>query len=216
MPRSAKALYGIASIGAIAALLTFPACAAPQVYEYRVEHPTYGAIGTYTNSVESTGNDTEVVTKLHVAVKVLGIVVFREDAQRTERWRSDRLTSFQGLTTTNGHKIEIHGEARDDSFVINSPSGVSVAPANVHPSNPWSIKIFNSDVMMSTKSGKLFDVRLIANVEKSITLDGVTETLHQYEVDGEQKQFIWLNDLGVTIAFRILERGVPIDFVLIR
>jgi len=216
MPRSAKTPCGIAAVGAIAALLTFPACAAPQVYEYRIEHPTYGAIGTYTNSVDNIGNNTEVVTNLHVAVKVFGIVVFREDAQRTELWRSDRLTSFEGLTTTNGHKIEIHGEARDEGFVINSPSGISVAPANVHPSNPWSVKIFDSNVMMSTKTGKLFDVRLIADVEKSIMLDGVIETLHQYEVDGEQKQLIWLNDRGVTVAFRILESGVPIDFVLIR
>jgi hypothetical protein len=27
---------------------------------------------------------------------------------------------------------------------------------------------------------------------------------------------VWLNDSGVTIAFRILESGTPVDFVLVR
>jgi hypothetical protein len=216
MPRLITTPGHFALIGAIAALFTFPACAAQQVYEYRIEHPTYGAIGTYTNTVEQTGDRTEVVSSLHVLVKVFGLVVFREDAERTELWQNDMFTSFQGVTTTNGNRIEIHGEARDGGFVITSPAGISVAPANVHPSNPWSLKIFNTDVMMSTKSGKLFDVRLVGSVEKSVTFDGIIEKLHQYDVDGEQRQIVWLNDSGVTIAFRILESGAPVDFVLMR
>jgi hypothetical protein len=216
MPRLITTLRHTALVGAIAAFFTFPACAAQQVYQYRIEHPTYGAIGTYTNTVDRAGDRTAVVSSLHVLVKVLGIVVFREDAQRTELWQSDRMTSFEGITTTNGNRIQIHGEARDDSFVITSPSGVSIAPANVHPSNPWSLKIFDTNVMMSTKSGKLFDVRLVGNVERSVTFDGVIEKLHQYDVDGEQRQIVWLNDSGVTIAFRILESGMPVDFVLMR
>ena len=216
MPRMITTLRHATLVGAIAALFTFPACAAQQVYKYRIEHPTYGAIGTYTNIVEQTGDSTAVVSSLHVAVKMFGIVVFREDAQRTELWQSDRLTSFEGVTTTNGKRIQIHGEAHDDSFIITSPSGISVAPANVHPSNPWTLKIFNTNVMMSTKSGKLFDVHLVGNVEKSVAFDGIVEKLHQYDVDGEQRQNVWLNDSGVTIAFRILESGVPVDFVLMR
>jgi hypothetical protein len=216
VPRLITTIRHTVLIGAIAALFTSPAWAAQQVYQYRIEHPTYGAIGTYTNTVEQAGDSTEVVSSLHVAVKVLGIVVFREDAQRTELWQSDRMTSFEGITTTNGKRIQIHGEARDDSFVITSPSGISIAPANVHPSNPWSLKIFDTNVMMSTKSGKLFDVRLVGNVEKSVTFDGIVEKLHQYDVDGEQRQIVWLNDSGVTIAFRILESGTPVDFVLVR
>jgi hypothetical protein len=210
------ALAKIAILGTIAALLALPAHATPQVYEYRIEHPTYGSIGTYTNTVDHTGDNTEVVSRLHVLVKVFGMVVFREDAQRTEFWQSDRLTSFEGITTTNGKKIAIHGEARDKSFVITSPSGTRIAPANVHPSNPWSLNIFNTDVMMSTKSGKLFDVRLVSKTEKSVTFDGVSEKLHQYDVDGDQRQIVWTNDNGVTVAFRILENGTPVDFVLMR
>ncbi len=200
---------------ALVAVIATPARAAPQVYEYRIEHPTYGAIGTYTNTVKNTGANTEVVTSMHVLIKVFGIVVYREDAQRTELWQNGRFTSFTGVTITNGDRVDIHGEALNGTFVITSPAGTSVAPANVHPSNPWSVKMFDTSTMMSTKSGELSNVRLVAAVDKSIMLDGVVERLHQYEVDGVQTQLVWLNDRGDTVAFRVIESGTPIDFVLI-
>jgi hypothetical protein len=214
MPRWIKPLAQVLGAGSLVLLLAVPARAAPLVYEYRIEHPTYGAIGTYTNTVETIGRNTEVVSTLHVLIKVFGMVVYREDAQRTELWQNDRFTSFQGVTITNGDRVEIHGEALNGTFVITSPAGTSIAPANVHPSNPWSVKIFNTNVMMSTKSGELFTVRLVAEIEKSIMLDGVAERLHQYEVDGDQTQLVWLNDRGDTVAFRVLDDGTPIDFVL--
>jgi hypothetical protein len=206
----------IALVGALTALVTLPAWAEEQVYQYRIEHPTYGAIGTYTNTVEQAGDNTVVASKLHVVVSISGMVVFREDARRTERWQSGRFMSFQGVTVTNGNRIEIRGDASAEGFIISSPSGVRVAPSNVHPANPWSVNIFNTNVMMSTKSGELFDVGVVGNVARSGVLDGMVENLRQYEIHGEQRQFVWVNDSGITTAFRILEKGTPIDFVLVR
>ena len=67
----------------------------------------------------------------------------------------------------------------------------------MHPATPWSVDIFNTDVMMATKSGELFDVGVVGNVARSGMLDGMVENLRQYEIHGEQK-------------------GTPIDFVLVR
>ena len=69
---------------------------------------------------------------------------------------------------------------------------------------------------MSTKSGELFNVGLVGNVARSGMLDGIVENLRLREIHGEQRRFVWVNDSGVTTAFRILEKGTPIDFVLIR
>jgi hypothetical protein len=35
-----------------------------------------------------------MVSTMHVLTKVFDMVVFREDAQRTELWQNDRFTSF--------------------------------------------------------------------------------------------------------------------------
>ena len=47
---------------------------------YRVKHAIYGDIGTYSNTVDQTGDVTTVLTEAHFKVSLLGIVVHREDA----------------------------------------------------------------------------------------------------------------------------------------
>src|SRR5215469_16767029 len=112
--------------------------AATQVLTYNVEHPTYGTIGTYTNVVSQNGNAADVRTDLHVAVRVVGIPLFHQDATREEHWQGQRLVGFDSTTDDNGTKIVVSGQADRSGFVIRSTSnGTLTAPAQVHPSNPW-------------------------------------------------------------------------------
>src|SRR5271154_1808936 len=92
--------------------------AAPLVYEYQIRHPTYGNIGTYVNIIDRTGDSIRVTTSVHVKVRILGMVAYREDAERTEQWQGGRLVSFHGVTTKNGKHYEVSGEARDQTFVV--------------------------------------------------------------------------------------------------
>ena len=105
-----------------------PASAALQKLVYQVRHSTYGSIGTYTNSVETNGNETKVTTEGRIRVSILGIVLYRQDFDRVERWVGERLMSFQGLTTTNGRSTEVKGKAEGDSFAVNN-RGVPVTSA---------------------------------------------------------------------------------------
>lgn len=185
-----------------------------QVYQYRVLHPTYGEIGTYINVVDRAGDDTSVQSELKVAVRAVGIVVYRQEALRTEHWRNDRLVAFQGVTVTNGDKVEVRGEARDGGFAIITPAGTVMAPGNVHPSNPWSAMVLNTDYMMSTKNGRLVRVRVSGGKEEAVAINGNTMRLHQYEIVGDKRQLVWLDDRGTPVAFRTEENGSPVDFVL--
>ena len=199
-----------------AALFWFagPARAETQVYTYAVEHPTFGRIGTYTNVIDQTGQRTRVLSLLHIAVRVLGFVVYRQDATRTEEWRRGRLISFQGVTTTNGKSINVSGAARGRSFVITTPEGTTVAPADVHPSNPWSPAVLKAHVMMSTKSGQIESVQVVGGDETAATFDGKTRILRRYEIDGRKRGVVWLDDNGVPIAFKVWEQGTPVKLVL--
>jgi hypothetical protein len=203
----AGAMFGIAFLAA-------PADAAREVYTYRVIHPTYGDIGTYTNTVDRSGEDASVQTELKIAVRKIGIVVYRQEARRAEHWRNDKLVSFEGVTVTNGDKLEVRGEARGNGFAITTPSGTVIAPGNVHPSNPWSAMVLNTDYMMSTKTGRLIHVRVSGGEEQPVALAGSTMRLHQYEIVGDKRQFVWLDSSGTPVAFRTEEDGAPVDFVL--
>ncbi|MDE2229622.1 MAG: hypothetical protein KGL11_11355 [Alphaproteobacteria bacterium] len=185
------------------------------IYKYAVEHPTFGHIGSYTNIVERTGDRTHVESQLHVAVRLLGFVIYRQDATRSEDWLKGRLVSFHGVTTTDGKSLDVSGEARGNTFVITSPAGVTVAPADVRPSNPWSATVLKANVMMSTKTGEVENVRITGGTEIAVTFDGRTRLLHQYLIDGRKRGLVWLDDRGAPIAFQVWERGTPIDLVLV-
>jgi hypothetical protein len=190
-----------------------PASAA-QTYSYVVEHPTYGDIGTYTDTVQQSGDTLRIDTKLRVAVKVLGIVVHREEADRTELWRANRLVSFHSITTTNGKPIEVQGEARDNGFVITSPSGTAVAPANVYTSSPWSTRLPDTGVMMSTKTGRVEAVQNLGSEQALVPVLGSEVSVRHVQIYTDKHQDVWLDRSGVPVRFRTEVAGTPIDFVL--
>lgn len=192
---------------------TAPSCAA-QVFSYTVEHPTYGNIGTYTDTIEKNGDTMRIDTRLRVAVKVLGIVMHREEADRTEVWKADRLVAFHSVTTTNGKPLEVHGEARDDGFVITSPTGTVVAPANVYTSSPWSTRRPNTGVMMSTKTGRVETVQTIGGEHTLVPVVGSEVPVRHYQFITDKHQDVWLDDAGIPVRFRTEVGGKPIDFVL--
>jgi hypothetical protein len=209
--RSSASAVG-ASIAFLAMIAT--ADAAPEVLQYRVHHATYGDIGSYTNLIDRRGEMTSVRSELHVAVKLLGIVVWRQEASRTEEWRQNRLVSFDGVTVTNGKRLDVHGEARGDHFVISAPRGTIEAPATVHPSNPWSAMVLQPGTMMSTSTGEVTTVGVIGGEVQTVELDGTRRRLRQFDIIGDKHRVVWLDDDRVPVAFRTEERGATVDFIL--
>lgn len=193
-----------------------PARAASQVLQYKIEHPTFGNIGTYTNTVDRQGNSVDVATQLHVVVKMLGIAMFHQDATRFEHWENGRLVYYQSATDDNGKKIDVTGAAQGNAFVVQSPLGTFTAPAYVHPSNPWASQLLNTEFMMSTKTGRVMKVVVTDTGETNVTFDGQTMRLHQYFVDSEKHQVVWVDQNGLVVAFQTEEQGSPIKFVLQR
>jgi hypothetical protein len=202
------------AIGAIADV--GPALAQPQAYEYRVEHPLYGEIGTYTNVIDEAAGRVDVRSSLHVAVRFLGLAVYRQDADSAEHWENGRLVTFHSATITNGELTEVSGTAQEEGFMITRPTGTVLGPSNLHPSNPWSANILGSTTLMSPKTGKLFNVHLGKTEEKMVVLGDHQALLREYQVIGEKRQVLWLDDEGTPVGFRTEEDGTPIDFVLTR
>lgn len=191
---------------------------AAEIYSYTVRHPTFGDIGTYTDRVEREGDVWRVETTLHVAVRVLGVVVHREDADRVAVWHAGRLISFHGLTTTNGTPLEIAGVAQDGGFAVTTPAGTTIAPADVVPSDPWqagrAVGLPPTAVMLSTKTGRLGAVHASAGEPTRLSLHGVELAVRHYVFSGDQRQDVWVDATGTPVRFRSIENDVPIDFEL--
>jgi hypothetical protein len=192
-----------------------PAQAGQQTYNYVVEHPTYGKIGTYSDTVTQDNGQTRIDTRLRVAVRVFGIVMHREDADRTEIWSGNRLVSFHSVTTTNGKPLLVDGTARGNAFVITSPFGTNVAPADVYTSNPWTARLSRPTVtMMSTKTGKLEQAHLVAADQEIEAVSGTPTPVRHFEIATDKRQDVWLSPRDVPLHFRTEVGGTPIDFTL--
>jgi len=204
----------------IVGLLGGLAGAAPAMAEssaefiYRVNHSVFGDIGTYTNTVEPTKDGTTVKTQAHFEVKMLGVRMYREEADRTERWQGNRLVLFRSVTDKGDGPKEVKGEARGNSFVISSPQGTITAPWSVHPANPWSSGFLHSNTMMRPDSGKLEQVRVGSGQETAVKIDNANIPAVKYEVDGSTKYTVWLDSRGVPIKFLVDDDTGKVTFTL--
>ncbi|HEV2302552.1 MAG TPA: DUF6134 family protein [Stellaceae bacterium] len=217
LARLARAASGLATLCAAAACLAVasPASAAsPVQLIYRVDHSIFGNIGTYSNTIQTGGDTTTVSTTAHFRVRVLGVVMHREDATRTERWNGDRLVYFHSITNKGGGPIEVTGEATASGFVIRSPKGTVTAPAAVHPANPWSPNFLASHTMMRVDNGRIERVNIRGGGEVPVKLPGQTIFARAYEVDGATRYRVWIDGRGVPVQFTVDDASGKITFTL--
>jgi len=115
----------------------------------------------------------------------------------------------------NKDRYDVHGEARDGSFVVTTPSGVKVAPADVIPANPWSARSSAAGTLMSTKTGKLETVQGISVEDAVIPVLGAEVSTRHYVISTDKRQDVWKDARGVPVLFRTDETFGAIDFVLV-
>jgi Family of unknown function (DUF6134) len=206
-------------VGFLAAMILLtagaaPASGAPRTYTYLIEHAPYGVVGTYTDRVDQSGETRRIDTTVRVAVRILGIVVYRKEADRTETWRGDQLLSFRSITTTNGKTIEVHGEARGDRFVIATSSGVVSAPLHIYTASPWSAGLPHPETMVVAEDGRVERAQVIGGEFAAPAVDGAALPVRRYEIVGEDRYYVWSTLTGVPLRFGIRSNGSVTNFVL--
>jgi Family of unknown function (DUF6134) len=206
------ALFAV--LGGMATADAAAAAGPPSQLVYRVAHAVFGDIGTYINTIEPEGTGTLVLTQAHFDVRVLGIRMYHEVAQRTERWLGDRLVAFDGVTDKGQGPVEVKGVARGNRFEITSPQGTIEAPATVHPANPWSANFLRSNVMMRVDNGRVEPVRVSGGEATWVTVGAHTIAARKYEIEGSTKYTVWLDGRGVPVKFVADDNSGKVTFTL--
>lgn len=188
--------------------------APPGTYHYAVHHPSYGDIGTFTNTVTHKGDEVIVNTEVRIAVDILFITAHREEADRREVWRNGRLVAYDSLTMKNGERLAVKGRANGSSFVIDGLDGRIEAPAVVHPSNPWSITITEKTLLLATASGKLLKVEATPAGEETIELADRKVEARRFRVTGELDLELWYDENDVMVRFTYADGGENVVFTL--
>ena len=191
-----------------------PAIAGQLVYTYAVRHPLYGKIGTFTDTIDRKPETMRIDGRLRIAVRFLGIVVYRQDSDITAIMRDDRLVSLQSATNRDGEFHEVRGEAQGDQFVVNATAGSFAGPATSLPSDPFVLKGTGEGTMVFTDTGEIITVQVSGGDHGTVSVNGNSVSTRHFIVDGVIKREVWLDDQGVPVKFRIVDNDTPIDFVL--
>lgn len=186
----------------------------PGTYRYTVTHPTFGTIGTFTNTITRKGDRIIVDTDLEVAVKVLVVTLRRVEAVRREVWTRGRLTGYRSVTRRGGRLLIVNGYADGKDFVIDGVDGRVTAPASVYPGNPWSIAILRADPIMGPETGRLYEVTFKDDGEETITVGGKAVRARHYTASGERHAELWYDRDGIPVKFSIIDEGSLITCTL--
>ena len=208
----AGAIAGALSVGLLAGVT--PALAGQQVYTYTVVHPIYGEIGTFTDTIDRSAEAMRIDAQLRVAVKLLGVVAYREESDTTEVLHGDRLISLQSVTNRDGRHLEVHGEAQGERFMVNCTLGSFTAPGTISPSDPWLVRRAGGKEVVSTSTGRLVHVDITGGDYDTVAVNGAAVSARHFVVNGDKRQEVWLDSREIPIRFRTFEDGTPIDFVL--
>ncbi len=193
---------------------TTPALAGQQVYVYSVVHPFYGEIGTYTDMIDRSPRATRIDSRLRIAVRLLGIVVYRQEANTTEIMIGNRLVFLQSATERNGRHLQVHGEAQGNRFVVNATAGSSTGPSAIAPSDPWVLQHTGEATVVFTDTGRIIDLHISGGNHETVSVNGVSMSARHFIVTGDKRQEVWLDNRKIPVMFRTIENGTPIDFVL--
>jgi hypothetical protein len=191
-----------------------PAVAAPQVYIYSVLHPTFGEIGTLTDTVDRGSETTRIDARLRITVTFLGIVVSRQNTDTVEIMHGDRLVSLQSVTEKDGRHSEVHGELQGDRFVVNATAGSFAGPPTITPSDPWVLKRTGDQTVVFTDTGRVTNMSISGGDYDTVSVNGASVSARHFVVMGDKRQEVWLDEREIPVMFRTVEDGTPIDFVL--
>jgi len=207
-----RAVAVAAGLGVI--LVAVPALAAEKTYVYSVMHPTYGRIGTLTDKVDHSADGMRIDSQLRIAVKLVGIVVYRQDSDITTIMQGGKLVSLESVTDKDGQHLEVHGKAEFGGFAVNATGGSFTGPATTAPSSPWLLKQTGRGTLVYPSTGTIRDAQVSGGEIETVSMDGVAVSLRHFVVTGFNREDVWLDSAGIPVMFRSFEDGTPIDFVL--
>jgi hypothetical protein len=116
-------------------------------------------IGTHSIVYSSDGEDTRVITEIHLVAKVAFFTVFAFNHRSEEIWRDGRLMSLRSETIEHGETLHVEGTVTPDGFCVVSKAGRLIAPAATLTSNSlWTPAVVEQDTVVDAQHGGILGV----------------------------------------------------------
>ena len=158
-------------------------------------------IGTHALSFADEAGKLTVTTDIHLAVRVLGIVVYRYRHRCSEAWSGSDLLSLAARTDDNG---SVYNVQRDD-----------LAALGLLPSTHWNPAQVRQQALLNTQTGEVARVSVREEGTEAVATARRTIAATRYAFTGDIRMEQWFDERSrwVKSTFRATD-GSRIEYIL--
>ncbi|MGH6959851.1 MAG: DUF6134 family protein, partial [Dongiaceae bacterium] len=153
-------------------------------------------VGTHTVEFARDGNRLTVTTNINIAVKMLGITIFRFEHHAEELWESGQLTRVTSRTDDDGEKRVVDLRREGDRLRGSYNGFAKDLPATLIPSSMWHPDSMKQTALLDPIKGRERQVQIADKGEETVTVKGRDVTAHHYAVTGQIKRELWYGPDG--------------------
>ena len=148
-----------AFLGAAALALAGPALASSGNAARRLTLVRGGSeIGEKTVSVRRSGSSVEVETRIDIAVRLIGLPVYRYELAASESWRGGELQALEARTNDNGARHFANAVRRGATLEVRGSEFEGEVGGRPATTSYWSTAFLRRPVWISTQDGRLLNV----------------------------------------------------------
>ena len=171
-------------------------------------------VGTQTVTFKNTPDQSvKVGVALELAVKFLGITVYRYDYRSDAIWRDGLLVQLSSKQNDDGEVSEVRVVTSEDGLRVEGPKGVVVAAADLFPTNHWNPGVIGSRQVIDTLNGSLAEVTITNEGRETITAQGKAISATRFVYRGDVNPTVWYDDRGRWVKFKFVAKdGSEIEY----
>ena len=176
-------------------------------------------IGQHTVTFHHDGPNLTVTTAVDLAVKVVGMTVYRYTLRSKEEWSGYAFQSLTAQTDDDGKKSFVHAQHTGNAVIVDRDAAGTMResmPGSLIPASHWNILQTTEQALLNAQTGKQEKVRVTALGRETIkTSSGQIEANH-FHYEGDLPMDQWFDSKGrwVKMAFKVKSDGSIVDYIL--
>ena len=171
------------------------------------------AIGSHTLEFAQRGGGLEVAVVIDIAVRFLGVPLYRYSHRGTERWQDGMFAGIESRTDRDGTALRMRAERGSEGLVVEGTAVPRyVAPAGALPTTYWNRAMLNPAII-SSEDGRLLDVSIAERGEEQVQLaSGGAVAARRYVLRGALPLDLWYDASGQWAHLEFTKDGSTIIY----
>lgn len=162
------------------------------------------------------GAQLRVEAETEIAVRFLGLTVYRFSYLSESLWDDEGLRALQARTDDDGEVSTVDVERQAEGFTIRNDEGETRAEAPLFPTDHWHSQVLGQEQVLNTITGRLNSVDIAFEEEERVQTGSGERPARHYRYDGDLQASVWYDEEGRWVRLRFLDqRGEAIDYVCV-